>query len=427
MGIRERAGRWLLKGITDSGDLLQMFVGQPTSSGKVVNAMSALGCLDVLGCIRVICEGIAQVPARLLKPGPDGRGSVTLEDHPTHKLISRRPNPLQNPFEFREMMTAQAALSGDGLGMITRDAQGRALEILPLMRSWVEIDVTREWQHRYKVTFPSGGSQFYWPASDMFHLRGPSWEPHVGLDIVKLIREAVGTSLSVEEHQGKLHANGVRVSGILTTTSELSDSARARLREEWASHYSGSANAFKVAVLEGGMDWKQTALTSDDAQSLETLREQGVRIARAFRVFPSLIGYSDKASTYASAEQFFIAHVVHTLTPWARRWEEAFKFRVLDNDDESYLRLFFQGLMRGDAKTRAEFYSRGIQMGWMTRNEVRALEDLEPLDGLDEPLMPLNMTEIGAEDDAADASDGNGSDAPPAPAPADPDDEGNEE
>jgi phage portal protein BeeE len=122
-----------------------------------------------------------------------------------------------------------------------------------------------------------------------------------------------------------------------------------------------------------------------------TRRFQIEEICRFFNVFPQMIGHTDKTATFASAEAFFLAHVVHTLTPWVENWEQALARDLFPDEDDLFAKFSLQGLLRGDNKTRAEFYASGIVNGWLTRNEARRLEDLNPLDGLDQPLLPLNM------------------------------------
>jgi hypothetical protein len=141
-------------------------------------------------------------------------------------------------------------------------------------------------------------------------------------------------------------------------------------------------------------------LTGVDAQHLETRRPQTDEVCRAFRVFPHMIGHAERSATYASAEQFFMAHVVHSLAPWVERFEQTAECDLIDDetdqgDFEVVAKMSLQSMMRGDAKARADFYASAIVNGWMTRAEARDLEDLPTLPGLDVPLQPLNMARQG--------------------------------
>jgi HK97 family phage portal protein len=167
-------------------------------------------------------------------------------------------------------------------------------------------------------------------------------------------------------------------------------------------------------ILDRAAKFTSQTMSGVDAQHLETRRFQIEEVCRALRVYPQMIGHADKTATYASAEQFFLAHVVHSLMPWVIRWEQAIDRALLGGDGQLYSKFSVQGLLRGDAKTRAAFYGAGIKDGWLTRNEAREFEELDPLDGLDVPLMPLNMAD-GTEPPKDQTQDNAGS-APPADA-----------
>jgi hypothetical protein len=150
----------------------------------------------------------------------------------------------------------------------------------------------------------------------------------------------------------------------------------------------------RTAVLSSGLKWEPMGMTGVDAQHIETRRFQIEEICRAFGVYPAMVGHSDKASTYASAEQFFIANVVYSLGRWTRRFEERIRVDLMTREERQrrlYAKFSLQALMRGDARTRSDFYSALITLGVLTRNEARGLEDLNPIPGLDEPLRPLNL------------------------------------
>jgi hypothetical protein len=177
----------------------------------------------------------------------------------------------------------------------------------------------------------------------------------------------------------------------------------------------------RTAVLSSGLKWEPMGMTGVDAQHIETRRFQIEEICRAFGVYPAMVGHSDKASTYASAEQFFIANVVYSLGRWTRRFEERIRVDLMTREERQrrlYAKFSLQALMRGDARTRSDFYSALITLGVLTRNEARALEELNPLPGLDEPLRPLNLATQAEAEAALRARQ-----APPAPVPS-PDAEG---
>jgi HK97 family phage portal protein len=157
-----------------------------------------------------------------------------------------------------------------------------------------------------------------------------------------------------------------------------------------------SDDSMGVLLLDQAAKFSKMTLSGVDAQHLETRRLQTEEVCRAFRVFPQMIGHAERSATYASAEQFFMAHVVHSLAPWVERFEQAAERDLIGDeadqgDFEVVAKMSLQSMMRGDAKARADFYASAIVNGWMTRAEARDLEDLPMLPGLDVPLQPLNM------------------------------------
>lgn len=389
---------------------LHSFLMQPNSAtGKTVTIDTALQVSAVLACVRVIAEDTAMAPFVVKSRGASGRWEAA-DDHWTARLM-RAPNEWQTGIEFRSMLTAHAALAHGGFAFINRIG-GRTQELLPFLPQNVAVERDDQWGITYRVRFPSGREELI-PAKNMFHLRGPSWDGVRGLEVFKLAREAIGIALATEESHARLHANGVRLSGILTTGAgapELSDEAATRIARQWKEEFGGDgANEFGVAVLEGGMKFEPMSMSGVDAQHIETRRFQVEEICRAMRVYPQMIGHADKAATFASAEQFFLSHFTHTIAPWCERWSQRVDRDILAPSSEPRTWVYFdiRGLGRGDARTRAAYYNSGIHAGWLNRNEAREMEGLEPREGLDEYLLPVNL----APGDGADASNARVDDA----------------
>jgi hypothetical protein len=144
-------------------------------------------------------------------------------------------------------------------------------------------------------------------------------------------------------------------------------------------------------VLEEGMAWKNIGFNVEDTQLIETMEFGIEEVARWFNVPVHLLRSNKQAQTYASVEAFDIELVIHTLRPWAVRIEQAISRDLIVADDTYFAEFLMDALMRGDSTARKDFYASAITNGWMTRNEARIKENLNPLDGLDEPLVPLNM------------------------------------
>lgn len=380
---------------------------RPVASGVPVTTETARGVTAVLACARVITEGVAGLPLKIYKPRPgDPMRSVEARDSDLWKVLTTRPNEWQTAFEFREALTWHAVLTGDGLAYKVRGSDGRLLELLPLPPGCVTIEQLRDYSLRYHVTDARGSVLGVFDRDSVLHLRGPTWDSVRGMNIVQQARNAIGLGIAAELGQGKLQANGGRVSGILTVPANMSEPAREKLKDAWHEAYGGVQNAGKTAVVDSGVSYNKIALDGQEAQTIETRRFQIEEICRAFNVFPQMIMHTDKASTYASAEAFFEAHVRHTLGPWLERWQQTLDRDVLDDRGPLTCRFDTRSLTKANAKDRAQLVRTMVELGVYTRNEVREMEGLEPLPGLDEPLTPLNMQGGGQEEEKPDADQG---------------------
>lgn len=360
------------------------FVRYGSASGLEVTPASAMQVSAVFCAVRVISEGIAQMPVRAVAEsyGPNGRLIRDIaRDHWAHRLLSVRPNGFQTGFEFREYAITAAILDRGFLG-IKNVVNGQVREILPLpMGSWSIERTNGTWDHYFRVSYVNGSSGIFSPA-DVVYLRGPSLDGWRSLPSLAAAREAIGLSQALERQQARLAGNGGKPSGVLSFEETLSPDKRERLRELWQERF-GPNGEGGVAVLDGSAKFQSMTMTSVDAQHLETRSFQIEEIARAFRVLPIMLMHSDKTSTYASAEQMFRHHVIHTLGPWMRRFEEVMTRDVLGNADGLRIDLDERALLRGDFKDQAEYYTSALgaggQPGWMTVNEIRAERDMNPV------------------------------------------------
>jgi HK97 family phage portal protein len=367
--------------------------GEPSKSGVYVTADEALKQTTVLAATRAMANGLSQPLFTIGKPArSDGRGLSRDRSHPLDLVLSLQPNEWQTSYDFRESMMVHTILTGDFLAIINR-VNGRVRELLPVLPAAYTIEQRPNYELLYRVS-RLDGTQLVLKRNEVLHIRGFSWNTYQGMELLRLAREAIGLAVATEETHSRLHSNGARPSGILTSDSKIDDAARTRLKEQWQSSYAGLGNVAKTPVLSNGIKWQQISMSGVDSQHLETRRFQIEEICRAIGVFPQMVGYSDKTATYASAEAFFQAHVRLSLAPWAERIEQQFMRDLLTKEEkrEGYrINLDLRSLERGDTRARTEYYASGIQNGWLSRNEAREWEGLNPLDGLDEMLSPMNM------------------------------------
>lgn len=375
----------------------ELLTGASVKSGVPVTWKTALQASTSIGCARVIAEGIAQVPFKLFKERTGGIGMDPAKDHGLYELIGLKPNDWQTSFEFREQLGLHLAFMGNAYVYKVRGLRGEILELLPYDPNCVQVK-RKGWELSYMVTLVDG-TQTEVAAQDMWHLRGISWDGVNGLPGIKLAREAIGLSLAMEEHGARMFSNGAKPGGILTTEAKLDKDQAALLRDSWQQMQGGGSNAYKTAILSGGLTWQSMAQTAVDAQHLEQRRFEVEEVCRFFRVMPIMVMQADKAATYASSENMFIAHVVHTLMPWYTRIEQSADVNLLTAEERKqgyYSKFMAQALLRGASKDRAEYFAKALGSGgspaWMTQDEVRALEEMNPMGGTAATLpIPTNV------------------------------------
>lgn len=360
------------------------WIGWGTSSGETVNEASALDVTAVFCAARVIAEGLGQMPGRIVRETYDqktGLPRVTIDrEHWAHQLLAVRPNAWQTAYEFREGMVFNAVL-GQGAIAIKNTVAGRLMDLLPVPAGRWTIEQLRDKSLKVKVNF-SDGTFAHFDQSQVFYLRGPSSDGVSAIPAVRQARQAIGLSIALEKQQAKLAGNGGKPSGILAFAQKLSPETATKLRETWQERYGPNGDG-GIAVLDGDAKFHSMTMTSVDAQHLETRRLQVEEIARAFRVLPIMLMQADKAATFASAEQMFRNHVIHTLGPWIERFEQAVNRDILGNETGLRFDLDERNLLRGDFKDQAEYYTKALGSGgqpaWMTVNEIRAEIGLNPI------------------------------------------------
>ena len=366
-------------------------VGVQTMAGMRVTADSALQLSAVFACVRIISSQFASLPFVLYRTRRDG-GKKRVTDHPLYPLLARRPNPYQNAFEWREMLAGHLVLRGNAFNQIVSNRQGEITALVPLHPDRVTIDLLPNGDYRYKYTTMTGSEQIF-PRGQIWHLRGLSLDGIIGLSPIALARNAIGGAMAAQNYGSRFFANDAKpLSGYVEYPGSFKDKmAREQFRESLQESQTG-ANRGKIAVFEFGMKYHQLGLTNEDAQFLETRKFQVNDIARWFGVPPHKIGDLER-STNNNIEQQAQEFVQECLGPMAERWEASIEAELLFDDDGLEAEFLFSQLLRGDSQARAQYYNLGINGGWLTRNEARLSENLNPLPGLDRPLRPLNMAE----------------------------------
>lgn len=362
-------------------------VGTVSASGASVSPESSLRLSVVYACVRVLSESVAKIPLRLMR-GVD----EVVKDHALAKLVTRRPNRWQTAFEFREMLQAHLCLRGNAFAQIVVAGSGDVAELVPLHPDRVVLEQIGENVVRYIVTDWRGGRRVL-TQSEVLHLRQLPMDGFAGLSTVAVQREPIGSALSGQDYAGRFFKNGARHGGMWIEMPGKfeSDDARAKFRSAWSASLSGT-NAYSTPIMDRGMKLHELGMTNQDAQFIESRKYSDSDLCRMFLVPPHMVGILDRA-TNNNIEQQSAEFYQGTLMALFRRWEEALEVQLLLDDEADDLRFEFdvKQLLRANAEARSHYWHNAIVDGWLTRNEVRIEEGYAPLDGLDEPLHPLNM------------------------------------
>jgi HK97 family phage portal protein len=366
--------------------------GGYSSSGLSINPETAMRQAAVYGCVKVLAEDVGQLPLilykRTFKNGRDGRDRAT--DHPYYDLMKLRPNWFMTSFNFREMLTAHNALRGNSYAEIIRVGT-KIKALIPMHPDMVEVKCDNKWNITYAVRDAKGGQRTL-DRSQVLHICGMTLNGYSGVSPITYARETIGLSMATEKYGAQMFKNGARMGGILSIPGKFKDPAMNRRVGEEFDNITNGDNAHKTLVLEEGMKWENVTMTSDDAQFLETRKFQIPEIARFFRMPLHKIQEMERA-TFSNIEQQSLDYVISTLGPWICRWEQALSTSLLTEKEQTeyYYEFNVDGLLRGDIKSRYEAHSRGILSGFLNRNEVRAMENRDAVEGLDEFLTPTNM------------------------------------
>lgn len=395
------------------GDFWFTPTGGRSGTGVAVTGDSAMRLGAVYACVRVLTESFAVLPFKLYRPRIGGRGRELITDHWAYRLFTRTPNRYQNAFEFREMLQGHLALRGNAFCEPVEDGRGGILELIPRHPDRVRVELLGDDSWRYCYTDRSGAVR-YFRRDQLWHLRGLSGDGVVGMNPIELQREAIGAGLAAQEYGNRFFANDAKpTGGWIEFPGKIADkAARETLTESIKSAISGQ-NRHRILTLDQGMKYHEVGMSNKDSQFLESRGYTRTEIAGMFRVPPHMIGDLSRA-TFSNIEQQSIDFWQNCMLPWCERWEAAVE--TLIGEDGIEVEFDFRNLLRGDSTSRAQYIHNMVLDGVLTRNEGREIEGYDPIEGLDEPLIPVNERELSDPDPNGEAGPG---EALPDAAPAD--------
>ena len=372
------------KPVDKAADAGYSFLFGRTTSGKPVNERTAMQTTAVYACVRILAEAVASLPLHVYEYQDDG-GKKLVHDHPLYYLLHDEPNPEMTSFVFRETLMSHLLIWGNAYAQIIRDGAGRVLGLYPLLPDKMEVQRDDKGNIYYvysrnsdeNPTFKEYGN-IKLKAEDVLHIPGLGFDGLIGYSPIAMAKNAVGMTLACEEYGASFFANGANPGGVLEHPGVLKDPSK--VRKSWNSVYRGVNNAHKIAVLEEGMKYQQIGIPPEEAQFLETRKFQINEIARLYRIPPHMVGDLDKSS-FSNIEQQSLEFVKYTLDPWVIRWEQSLQRSLLLPGEKGkyFIKLNVDGLLRGDYQSRMNGYAVGRQNGWFSANDIREMENMNPI------------------------------------------------
>lgn len=379
------------------------FVTNRVTLGDYTDGRSAdaLGLSAVWACVNLLAGTIASLPLMVYRTGQNGERTV-FRDHPLYRVLHDSPNADQTALDFWEFICASVELHGNAYAEII---PGGLISLLPVMPDLVTVKRNSVGALTYEWTWE--GTVHRVPQERMFHVRGFGGGALGGVSTLSACRVTFNSASAVEVAAANTFRNGIRPSGILSTDKPLSPEQRSLAEGLLQQKFSGAVNSGRPMLLDNGVKWEQLTINPEDAQMLESRRFSVEEICRIFGVPPHMIGHTENSTSWGTGlEQQTLGFQKFTLRRRLKRIEQAIEKQLLSPADRVAgvtIEFNLEGLLRADSKARSEFYQQMTNIGAMTINEVRGLENMPPVPGGDVPRMQMQNVPIVEE--SADGQD----------------------
>lgn len=352
----------------------------PSVAGLFISDNNVLNIGSVFAAVSRISKDIASLPLNMYDG--TGQNARIASWRNEHRILNQVPNDYQTAFQFRQAMAAAALLWGNAYAEIERNIDGApvALHFIEPSRVQIKIDGADR-----RVSYQVDGKTVLQRGS-MLHLIGFTKDSISGVSVISNARDTFGLTAAAEKYGAGYFGNGAAPGGVLKTDKQLRDPvAIERLRETWNSNHQGPTNAGGVAVLEEGMDYQQIGIPPEDSQFLETRQFQVEEVARWFGLPPAMLGVTENTSQYKNLHEQIMFYTRFALRPWLESFEQSFAAQLIPPTlrETMYFKHDMDALLRADVETRYRVYETALQNGIMSRNEIRAKENLPPIPGGD--------------------------------------------
>jgi HK97 family phage portal protein len=422
----ERRGSWITGGSLENPANwgLRMFGAVPSAAGVDVTERNAMYMVDVLTAVSKISQTIAMLPLPVYKRLENG-GKERAVNHPLYRVLQEQANDEMTAYVFKETLSGHIETWGNGYAWIERDGNLDVHGLWPLLpdRTWPYRRNGELWYYSRVKKLPTDpGEERHFPAKDVFHVPGFGFDGLLGYSPIQMLRESIGLAMAQDEYSSRMFSNGATPPMVLKVPRGLSPEDRERIKVSWNEGHQGASKAWRMAVLEEGMEVQTIGINPLDAQMLEGQKYSRARIMGFFGVPPSITGDTDRATSWGTGiEQQTIGFVQTAIQPRASRFEQQVDMKLLmrERDKNYFAEFLLDALVRGDTKTRYESYAQGFGK-WLTADDIREKENMNPY------VKPADPKDVGKvlvwQTSMAPAEkivDGTANPAPVAPTPPD--------
>lgn len=355
-----------------------MFGSSSTTSGVSINEENAMSITAVYAAQKVIFETIASLPLPIYRR-LEGGGKERAPNHYLYSVLHDQANEEMTAFTFRELMQHHLLSWGNAFAEKEIDGAGRVRGLWPLNPAQTIVERNPRTKELEYVTITPDGKSFRLPRHRVFHIPGLG-DGIVGKSPIRMHREAIGLAKATEEFGARFFGDGAKPGGIVEYPGRLDDKSYERFKSDIRDAHTGLSKSHKLMILEEGLKYHQVGIPPEDAQFLETRKFQLNEIARIYRVPPHKVGDLDR-STNNNIEHQSIEFVVDTIRPWLVRWEQATRMQLFtpEGRKEYFAEYLIDGLLRGDIESRYNAYQTGRQNGWLSADDIREKENMNPL------------------------------------------------
>lgn len=356
--------------------------GNVSAAGEAVTPDSAMRVAAVYACVRLRSSLPANLPIDIKRRVNDTTREDASDD-PVSVLLRKKPNRWQTPAQFKRLLEAHKQLRGNGYALIVWSV-GRPIELIPMHPDRVTCRQRDDLSVYYIYSKP-GGRQVILEQEEVFHLIGLSLDGITGVSPITYARETIGLSLAQEKAGGSVFKNGARASMVLQHPAKIGNEGRDFLKQSLDAYRAGGESEGKALILEEGMTVSNLTMTAEDAQWIESRKFSRTDIAMFYGMPPHMIGDTEKSTSWGTGiDSQTQGYLTFTAEDDLTTWEEAINLRLFpDPSSKLYARFNRSALVKGDLKTRWDAYAVARRMKVYTANDVRALEDLNPVPGGD--------------------------------------------